>query len=370
MTTAVPSTRSQTVKLFRFEQRGAWLALAGILCTFFGLSWDIQWHADVGPDTFWTLPHLFVYAGAAFSGLASLIVILMSTAWARRERAPHWISILGGRFSGAVGFVVSGFGALGFLLFGLFDQWWHLIYGFDVTLNSPPHIGLVLSMIVTMIGAALIFVQGRRVQAVGFVLSIAVGVSFALPVLSFLFKELDQSWAFLLFPGMFFGLALLLVASVTRNVWWVLGLTVLIAVFRTINWYGIPLADHAYASALGYVVKDDAKGFAYIPYLTPMLAPLAGLAVAAVLSFWNRSGRNVQVGALVAGALAAPLLFLGNPVIDLLQIPVVIPVIMLVTAAFGWLGWQLGVVLHYTNGDLNDDPFLTGAGLPGQDVTA
>lgn len=370
MTTAVPSLPSQTVNLFRFEQRGAWLALAGILCTFFGLSWDIQWHADVGPDTFWTVPHLFVYAGAAFSGVASLVVILMSTARARREQAPHWISILGGRFSGAIGFFVSGFGALGFLLFGLFDQWWHLIYGFDVTLNSPPHIGLILSMIVTMVGAALIFVQGRRVHAIGFVLSIAVSVSFALPVLSFLFKELGQSWAFLLFPGMFFGLAMLMVASVTRNVWWVLGLTVLIAAFRTINWYGIPLADQVYASALGYAVKDDAKGFAYIPYLTPMLAPLAGLAVVAVLSLWRRFGWNVQVGALVAGALAGPLLFLGSPVIHLAQMPAVISVVMLITAAFGWLGWQLGVVLHYANNDLNGENPLVGSRLPRRDMTA
>ena len=367
MTALQSTTQASSADLYGFEQRGAWLALAGILCTFFGLSWDIQWHADVGPDTFWTVPHLFVYAGAAFSGLASLVVILMSTARARRERALHWIPVLGGRFHGAVGFVVSGFGALGFLLFGLFDQWWHLIYGFDVTLNSPPHIGLVLSMIVTMIGAALIFVQGQRVHGTGFVLSVAVSVAFALPVLTFLFRELGQVWAFVVFPGLFLGVAMLLVASVTRNLWWVMGLTLLVAAFRTINWYGIPLADQAYASILGYAVKDDAKGFAYVPYLTPMLAPLAGLGVAAVLAVWKRLGWNAQIGVPLASALVGPLLYLGSPAIHLGQTPLLIPVVMLVTAVSGWLGWQLGVVLHYANDDLR--PAAGGRAATG-DVTA
>jgi hypothetical protein len=30
----------------------------------FGLAWDIRWHSLVGRDTFFTPPHLLLYAGA------------------------------------------------------------------------------------------------------------------------------------------------------------------------------------------------------------------------------------------------------------------------------------------------------------------
>ena len=53
----------------------AGFVLGGTLISLIGLTWDIQWHSDVGPDTFFTLPHLFLYAGSAFSGLASLVVV-------------------------------------------------------------------------------------------------------------------------------------------------------------------------------------------------------------------------------------------------------------------------------------------------------
>ncbi|GGJ66693.1 hypothetical protein [Deinococcus aquiradiocola] len=332
-----------------FERLGAWVALLGILSTFFGLSWDIQWHVDVGPDTFWTVPHLFVYSGAALSGLASLLVVLLATARASSEAAPHWITILGGRFRGPVGFFVSGFGALAFLLFGLFDQWWHLVYGFDVVLDSPPHIGLLLSMVVTMIGAALIFVQGRQVQVWGFVTSLAVSVAFALPVFSLMMAQLEQTWAFLVFPGLFMGLALALAVSVTRQVRWALVLTLLVAAFRAINWYGVPWADTVYAHALGYTLRESAEGYAFVPALAPLLSPLVGLVVTGVLAFWRARRWNAQIGMAAALAVTGPLLFVGHPFVPVTLDPVVLAVGAAVAGAAGWLGWQLGVVIRHAN---------------------
>ena len=46
--------------------------LAGTLMSLIGTSWDVQWHVDVGPDTFFTLPHLVLYSGSAIAGIASL----------------------------------------------------------------------------------------------------------------------------------------------------------------------------------------------------------------------------------------------------------------------------------------------------------
>lgn len=56
----------------RPETIGAWLLLVASLTGTFGLVWDIQWHTDVGPDTFFTAPHLVVYLGMATTGLTSL----------------------------------------------------------------------------------------------------------------------------------------------------------------------------------------------------------------------------------------------------------------------------------------------------------
>ena len=339
-----------TLSLHRrtFERAGAAAALLGIFFSFFGLSWDIQWHADVGPDTFWTLPHLFVYTGSALTGLACLSVSLISSRLYRQDPDPAWISVLGGRFHAPVGFVVSGLGALGFLLFGFFDQWWHGKFGFDVTLDSPPHIGLLLSLVVTMCGASLIFVSGRQVRPLAYALSVALCLGFALPVLTMLLSEMDLNFQYLIFPVVFFSLGMTLVASVTRSPWWVLGMTMMFAAFRTFNWYSIPYLDRAYADALGYGVRESARGFAYIPFLSPMFAPLAGLVFAAVAIVWRRRRWNAALSAAVAAALAAPLLYVEGTIIKLGETPVLIPVVMLLGAVFGWVGWQLGVVIRHS----------------------
>src|SRR2546430_13856858 len=54
---------------------GAGVVLLGTLITTLGISWDVQWHKTVGPDTFFTLPHLALYSGSALAGIASLVKI-------------------------------------------------------------------------------------------------------------------------------------------------------------------------------------------------------------------------------------------------------------------------------------------------------
>ena len=94
--TAIPNSRPQITSLEwrQFERIGAWIVLLGVFTTLFGLSWDVDWHSKVGPDTFWTLPHIFVYSGAALTGFAALTVVLLCTF---SPRQAGWISILGKR---------------------------------------------------------------------------------------------------------------------------------------------------------------------------------------------------------------------------------------------------------------------------------
>ena len=56
------------------------------------------------------------------------------------------VRVVGGRFTAPVGYLLSGVGAASFLLYGLWDLWWHELYGFDAVIDSPPHVGLLLSV--------------------------------------------------------------------------------------------------------------------------------------------------------------------------------------------------------------------------------
>src|SRR5205823_2456843 len=142
---------------------GAWTVLIGVALTTVGLSWDIQWHVEVGPDTFFTLPHLVLYAGSAVAGIASLVMVLIATSAQRAGRS--WprtaggtpIRVFDGVFRAPLGYLVSGVGAASFLLYGLLDLWWHSIYGFDATLNTPSHVALFLSICITMVGSLIVF---------------------------------------------------------------------------------------------------------------------------------------------------------------------------------------------------------------------
>jgi hypothetical protein len=331
-----------------FERVGAWLVLIGVFTTLFGLSWDVQWHSDVGPDSFWTLPHLFVYSGAAITGFAALTVVLLCTMTAQREADPGWISILGGRFRAPLGFIVAGFGAFGFLSFGVFDQWWHTIFGFDVTISSPPHLGLILSDILSTVGCALIFVQGKRVQPVGLALAAAFSIAFSLPFLIAVLSDFQLIVPLLGLQALLIPLGMLFVASATRNPWTMLVMTVALVAFRFLAELVFPAMTLWYADTLGWSLRDGVENRPELPMLIPLLSPLAGLLSSALLAFWKAKSWRVIPGVLLAGFVAAPALYLDSRMLPmqgqgiLLLIPVAV-----VGALAGWLGWQLGVVVRH-----------------------
>src|SRR6266568_2705835 len=92
MSTAIPfdATAARTRALTDHttaSRMGAWTVLLGTVISMVGLSWDVQWHKDVGPDTFFTLPHLFLYSGSAISGFAALAMVVLVTSAQRAGRA-------------------------------------------------------------------------------------------------------------------------------------------------------------------------------------------------------------------------------------------------------------------------------------------
>lgn len=105
----------------------AFVMLAGTLISLSGLTWDIDWHLDVGPDSFFTLPHLLIYSGGAIAGLTSLVMVLRATAAQRNGLALD--PTVGGRafkvlgvFAAPIGYLVGGIAAATFLLYGLWTS--------------------------------------------------------------------------------------------------------------------------------------------------------------------------------------------------------------------------------------------------------
>jgi hypothetical protein len=122
-----------------------------------GLGWDIQWHRWLGRDAFLTPPHLIIYAGVVGAGLICTLVVLAET-WRYWRRVPgvdqtSTVSLFG-IFHAPLGFFVAGSGALTMALAAPLDNYWHQLYGVDVTLWSPFHMMGLIGAGIAYLGAA------------------------------------------------------------------------------------------------------------------------------------------------------------------------------------------------------------------------
>lgn len=343
----------------------------GTLLSFLGLAWDVQWHSDVGPDTFFTLPHLVLYSGIATTGLAALAAVLW---WA--GQVPRAADGIGGVIAAAwrapLGFVIAGVGAAVFLVYGFYDLWWHEIYGFDVTFESPPHIGLLIGMQIAMVGTVVVYaaqvwrVAPQRALAppvLGLCLAVAVALGGSVPFLTIVPPVFGPLSLDVLALAALYTLALLLVSAVVRRPGAAILLALVFVALRTIAAVVVQWATPQYATALNLFLRDDALGFAYMPAFMPPAMLLAALAVDAVLLAMRRRGGGLRTAVLVAGALAASTLVVGyQPVAfgagesnltalraatrgaTLLLAP-------LVGVAAAWLGWTIGVLMTITRNE-------------------
>ncbi len=335
----------------QYQKIGSVLMFIGIFCSFIGIGWDIEWHSDVGPDTFWTLPHIFVYSGAALAGVTSLVVVLLSSFVDRRQQA-NMIPVLG-FFRAPIGFVMAGFGAFGFLLFGLFDQWWHTIFGFDVAISSAPHVGLLLSDILVTVGGVMIFAEGKNVRPIPLALMIALAISFCMPVAMQNFFELGWEIMVLIFPAMIIPLALLFSLSVTRQLSTVLYTGAFIFMLRMLCELAFPSMTQAYADVSGLSLRDDNEPIVAMSFFIPILVPIASLIIFAILKFAQTRAWKLVPSIYVAAALSAPVLYI-DPLLGqfILQALWALPMIAVLGLGMGWLGWKLGVVARNANQEI------------------
>ncbi|MGI5145740.1 hypothetical protein ACQEVC_04960 [Plantactinospora sp. CA-294935] len=334
----------------------AGLVLCGALLSLVGMAWDIQWHNDVGPDTFFTLPHLVLYLGSATAGLTSLAVVLATTA-ARRQGRPidpsvggRPVGVFGRTFTAPVGYLVAGTGAALFLLYGLWDEWWHSLYGFDVMLASPPHNGLLLSIQLTMTGALVVFASARerRWGAIGIIMTISTSVAFGVVTTAGVEGlPIDDDIAAPV--GTVFMCALLVTLAARALDWLGSAVTVavVVAAIQAVLWWFAPWATRVYANASGLPLRDYTEGVSQHAARIPMLLVVFGVLVAALRRqpAWLVGGIGGAVLGVAAPLQQAWLYGLDRPATA--DVIVVATVAALLAALAGFLGARCAEILRH-----------------------
>ena len=153
-------------QLWRVRLALGWTILLAQLSGLFAVSWDIQWHTAVGRDRTLTAPHLFILGSIAVMGLVALLAVLLETIWARHSTpvAQEGTTFVG-VFSSSLGAYLVGYGALDAAIAFPLDQYWHTLYGIDVSVWAPFHIMALVGFSVACLGVTYLLAEGARLAA-------------------------------------------------------------------------------------------------------------------------------------------------------------------------------------------------------------
>jgi hypothetical protein len=131
-----------------------WCAAAASTSAYVGGYWDISWHRSIGRDTFWSPPHLAIYACGVLAGLAAAYLIFTTTFSKNGPLKDVSVRIWG--FSGPIGAFICAWGGVAMLTSAPFDDWWHNAYGLDVKIISPPHMVLAAGFFAINFGTVML----------------------------------------------------------------------------------------------------------------------------------------------------------------------------------------------------------------------
>ncbi|HET8814125.1 MAG TPA: hypothetical protein VFM51_04145 [Solirubrobacterales bacterium] len=135
------------------------VATASLLTAVFGMYWDISLHIDNGRDAgpLANPAHYFILAGLFGIFSAGFFAMVLP-----RER-PSTVAIRLGRdwWAPLGGVLICACGAFSLVGFPL-DDVWHRLFGQDVTLWGPTHLMLIGGAAMTLVGIAILSVEGMR----------------------------------------------------------------------------------------------------------------------------------------------------------------------------------------------------------------
>ena len=140
------------------------VATVSLLTALFGMYWDISLHIDNGRDAgpLANPAHYFILAGlfGIFSaGFFAMVLPRERPSTVAIRLGQDWWAPLGGVLICACG----AFSLIGFPL----DDIWHRIFGQDVTLWGPTHLMLIGGAAMTLVGIAVLSVEGLRATGSG-----------------------------------------------------------------------------------------------------------------------------------------------------------------------------------------------------------
>lgn len=128
----------------------------GLVLGWAGAGWDVAWHRLIGRDTFWSPPHLGMYAGTALSGIAALL----ATATRVGGRPARTAELRVGPLHVERSLALVGIGALTIISAAPLDELWHRLLGRDIDIWSPPHL-------LGVAGAVLVYAGWSAAAAAG-----------------------------------------------------------------------------------------------------------------------------------------------------------------------------------------------------------
>ena len=148
----------------------AWAALPAALITgslllaLFGMLWDISIHIDNGRDEGpLANPAHYAILGGLFGVFAAGFLAMVMP---KERPGPTAIRITGEWYAPIGGILIAACGAFSLVGFPL-DDVWHRLFGQDVTLWGPTHLMLIGGASMTLIGLAVLLVEGSRAELVG-----------------------------------------------------------------------------------------------------------------------------------------------------------------------------------------------------------
>ncbi|HEU4598637.1 MAG TPA: hypothetical protein VFS26_02710, partial [Solirubrobacterales bacterium] len=140
------------------------VATISLLTAVFGMYWDISLHIDNGRDAgpLANPAHYFILLGLFGIFSAGFFAMVLP-----RER-PSTVAIRLGRdwWAPLGGVLICACGAFSLIGFPL-DDVWHRLFGQDVTLWGPTHLMLIGGAAMTLVGIAVLSVEGMRANASG-----------------------------------------------------------------------------------------------------------------------------------------------------------------------------------------------------------
>src|SRR2546426_10794623 len=86
--TEAPAVRARAIPWY------LWCSALAVTSAYIGGYWDISWHRSIGRDSFWSAPHLAIYACGVLAGISSAYLIFATTFGGdRREAALRDVSV-------------------------------------------------------------------------------------------------------------------------------------------------------------------------------------------------------------------------------------------------------------------------------------